>query len=30
LIERAVNLHPDDTELKQRADDGSFPSRFRK
>jgi ferredoxin len=29
LIERAVGLHPDDTELTLRAADGTFPSRFR-
>lgn len=30
LIERAVSLHPDDSELQARADAGTFPSRFRK
>lgn len=30
LIERAVELHPDDDELKARAQAGTFPSRFRK
>jgi ferredoxin len=30
LIERAVALHPDDSDLKSRADAGTFPSRFRK
>jgi hypothetical protein len=30
LIERAVSLHGDDEELKQRAANNTFPSRFRK
>ena len=30
LIERALRLHPDDDELKKRAADNDFPSRFRK
>ena len=30
LIERATRLHPDDEELKQRAGDDNYPSRFRK
>jgi len=30
LIERAVSLHDDDEELKQRAANNTFPSRFRK
>jgi len=30
LIERALRLHPDDEELKKRAADNDFPSRFRK
>jgi ferredoxin len=30
LLERAIRLHPDDAELKQRVAGGSFPSRFRK
>ncbi len=29
LLARACALHPDDGELKARADGGSFPSRFR-
>ena len=29
LIERAISLHPDDAELKQRATANDFPSRFR-
>jgi ferredoxin len=30
LLDRAIKLHPDDAELKQRADVNEFPSRFRK
>ena len=30
LIERALNLHPDDEELKKRAEVNNYPSRFRK
>ena len=30
LIDRALNLHPDDDELKKRAGDNNYPSRFRK
>ena len=30
LIERALQLHPEDDELKARATTGAFPSRFRK
>ncbi len=30
LIERALRLHPDDAELKQRVDGNDYPSRFRK
>ncbi|MBN9164182.1 MAG: 4Fe-4S ferredoxin, partial [Myxococcales bacterium] len=30
LIQRAVQLHPDDTELKGRVDENNYPSRFRK
>jgi hypothetical protein len=30
LLERAMRLHPDDTELSKRVSGGSFPSRFRK
>jgi ferredoxin len=30
LVERALNLHPDDDELRTRVDTGTFPSRFRK
>jgi hypothetical protein len=30
LIERALRLHPDDEELKQRAAQNVYPSRFRK
>jgi hypothetical protein len=29
LIGRAIELHPDDTDLKARAASGDFPSRFR-
>lgn len=29
LIARAIALHPDDAELKEKAGSGSFPSRFR-
>jgi hypothetical protein len=29
LIERALRLHPDDGELKKRADANNYPSRFR-
>ena len=29
LIERALRLHPDDEELKQRATERVFPSRFK-
>ena len=30
LIERALRLHPDDAELKKRAEANDYPSRFRK
>jgi hypothetical protein len=30
LLERALRLHPDDQELRNRAAEGAFPSRFRK
>jgi hypothetical protein len=30
LIARALKLHPDDAELKSRADANEYPSRFRK
>lgn len=30
LLERAIKLHPDDSELKTKADANDFPSRFRK
>jgi ferredoxin len=30
LIERAVRLHPDDSELKGRMEANNYPSRFRK
>ena len=30
LAKKAVELHPDDGELKGRIDSGDFPSRFRK
>ena len=30
LIARAVKLHPDDVELKKRADSNNYPSLFRK
>jgi len=30
LVTRALQLHPDDGELKKRVGLGSFPSRFRK
>jgi hypothetical protein len=30
LLERALRLHPDDGELKKRADANTIPSRFRK
>ena len=30
LLDRALKLHPDDAELKQRIAADSFPSRFRK
>ena len=30
LLERALVLHPDDAELKKRAEANVFPSRFRK
>ena len=30
LLERALHLHPDDDELKRRAADNEYPSRFRK
>ena len=30
LLDRAVRLHPDDTELQKRATANDFPSRFRK
>jgi ferredoxin len=29
LIQRALELHPDDAELRQWCDSGDFPSRFR-
>jgi len=29
LLQRAIALHPDDAELKGKADSGDFPSRFR-
>ena len=29
LIERALRLHPDDPELKERAESNQYPSRFR-
>ena len=29
LVRRALGLHPDDSELKQRLESGKFPSRFR-
>lgn len=29
LVERALHLHPDDSELKARVESGAFPSRFR-
>lgn len=30
LLARALHLHPDDSELKARADSNSYPSRFKK
>jgi len=30
LVQRAIQLHPDDDELKSRVDSGDYPSRFRK
>ena len=30
LIERAIKLHPEDLELKKKADANDYPSRFRK
>lgn len=30
LVDRAIALHPDDDELKQRVESNTFPSRFRK
>ncbi len=30
LLKRALTLHPNDRELRERADAGTFPSRFRK
>ncbi len=30
LLQRALKLHPDDDELKKRANANEFPSRFRK
>ncbi len=30
LLERALHLHPDDSELQTRVAAGTFPSRFRK
>jgi ferredoxin len=30
LIERAIKLHPDDSQLKAAAASGDFPSRYRK
>ncbi len=30
LLERALKIHPDDEELKQRAESGEVPSRFSK
>lgn len=30
LAQKALTLHPDDGELKERVDSGDFPSRFRK
>ncbi len=30
LLDRALKLHPDDAELKERAGKNDFPSRFRK
>jgi ferredoxin len=30
LLERALKLHPDDAELKAKAEKNDFPSRFRK
>jgi ferredoxin len=30
LLERALKLHPDDSQLKSRAESNDFPSRFRK
>jgi ferredoxin len=29
LMQRAIKLHPDDAELKQKAASNNFPSRFR-
>jgi ferredoxin len=30
LLQRAIRLHPEDSQLKARADSNDFPSRFRK
>ena len=30
LLERALKLHPEDAQLKERADKNEYPSRFRK
>ena len=30
LIKRALKVHPDDSELKKRAESNDYPSRFRK
>jgi hypothetical protein len=30
LIQRALKLHPDDDELKKKAEADNYPSRFRK
>ncbi len=30
LLERALKLHPDDSQLKARAEKNEYPSRFRK
>jgi ferredoxin len=30
LLKRALRLHPNDAELARSADDGSYPSRFKK
>jgi hypothetical protein len=29
LLQKALKLHPDDGELKERAESGEYPSRFR-